>query len=132
MPKKQLDTVYICTHRGEGGGAREPPHVLNFPLKVLGNIIFCPISFSPLKVYSRYSSNGMHHAGLSCPPPLQVRESLGTVNLSICYSPDTKRLSVIILRAKDLNRGNYKETGEWAGRACVRGLIITSGDLTIG
>ncbi len=49
---------------------------------------------------------------VTLPPPLQVRESRGSVNVSMSYTPDTKRLSVIILRAKDLNQGHYKETGE--------------------
>ena len=41
-----------------------------------------------------------------------MRENLGTVLVSICYSPDTKKLGVIVLRAKDLNKGNSRETGK--------------------
>ena len=43
---------------------------------------------------------------------LQTRENLGTVLISLCYSPDTKKLGVIILRAKDLNKGDSRDTGE--------------------
>lgn len=42
----------------------------------------------------------------------QSSESHGTVLLSMCYSPDSKKLSVILLRAKDLNKENDKETGQ--------------------
>lgn len=48
----------------------------------------------------------------SLPPSLQSSESHGTVLLSMCYSPDSKKLSVILLRAKDLNKENDKETGQ--------------------
>lgn len=44
-----------------------------------------------------------------------MRENLGTVLVSICYSPDTKKMGVIVLRAKDLNKGNSQETGERGG-----------------
>ena len=30
----------------------------------------------------------------------------------MCYNTDSKKVSVILLRAKDLNRENAKETGE--------------------
>lgn len=46
-----------------------------------------------------------------------MRENLGTILVSICYSPDSKKLGVIILRAKDLNRGNGKDTGEPRGNS---------------
>ena len=54
----------------------------------------------------------------------QAGENLGTVLLSLCYSPDAKKLSVIILRAKDLNKGIAKEIGEsWlvASLMCMHG-----------
>ena len=44
---------------------------------------------------------------------LQVRENLGTVLISLCYTPESKKLSVIVLRAKDLNKGNTQDTGLW-------------------
>ena len=50
----------------------------------------------------------------------QTSVSLGTVLLSMCYSQESKKLSVILLRAKDLNRGNTKETGKEIGRASCR------------
>ena len=43
---------------------------------------------------------------------LQVRESIGTVLISLSYSPKIQKLGVIVLRAKDLNRGVSKEMGE--------------------
>lgn len=43
---------------------------------------------------------------------LQVCEDLGTVLISLSYVPESQKLSVIILRAKDLNKGNAKEMGE--------------------
>ena len=52
-----------------------------------------------------------------------MRENLGTVLISLCYTPETKKLSIIILRAKDLNKGNGRDTG-----LCVeeegKGVII--------
>ncbi len=48
----------------------------------------------------------------SLPTVWQVRENLGTVLLSLCYSPESKKLSVIILRARDLNKGVAKDIGE--------------------
>ena len=42
----------------------------------------------------------------------QTTVSHGTVLLSMCYSTDSKKLSIILLRAKDLNRENAKETGQ--------------------
>ena len=44
---------------------------------------------------------------------LQIRENLGTVLVSLCYTPESKKLSVIVLRAKDLNKGNTQDTGLW-------------------
>ena len=50
----------------------------------------------------------------------QLSENLGTVLISLSYSPDTRKLSVIILRAKDLNRGIAKETGVFSNHfVCV-------------
>ena len=40
-----------------------------------------------------------------------MRENRGTVLLSLSYSPESKKLSVILLRAKELNEGNAKDTG---------------------
>ncbi len=39
--------------------------------------------------------------------------------VSICYSPDTKKLGVIVLRAKDLNKSNSRETGRFWPDAVV-------------
>jgi hypothetical protein len=52
--------------------------------------------------------------------------SHGTVLLSLCYSTDTKKLSVILLRAKDLNRDNCKETDPQAK------IQVTIGEKVIG
>lgn len=46
---------------------------------------------------------------------MQPRENHGIVLLSLSYSPESKKLSVIILRAKDLNEGNAKDTGMCTG-----------------
>ena len=43
---------------------------------------------------------------------MQVRENLGTVLVSMSYSPESQKLSIIILRAKDLNRGVAKAIGK--------------------
>lgn len=56
----------------------------------------------------------------SLPPSPQSTESHGTVLLSMCYSPDSKKLSVILLRAKDLNKENDKETGQSVRQPCTQ------------
>lgn len=43
----------------------------------------------------------------------QARENLGTVLLSLSYNPESKKLSVIILRAKDLNKSVAKDIGKY-------------------
>jgi len=43
---------------------------------------------------------------------LQLREDLGTILVSLTYTPDSKKLAVILLRAKDLNKGESHSTGK--------------------
>jgi hypothetical protein len=52
--------------------------------------------------------------------------SNGTILLSMCYNSDSKKLSVILLRAKDLNKENAKETDPQAK------IQVTVGDKVIG
>lgn len=73
----------------------------------------------------RFDQIGVATVTLSLQPP-KPRENMGTVLLSICYSPDSKKLSVIILRAKDLNKGKAKETDTQAKiSVCVGDKIMT-------
>lgn len=61
--------------------------------------------------------------------PLQSpksRENLGTVLISICYSPETKKLGIILLRAKDLNKSVAKSVDPQAK------LWVSLGDKTLG
>ena len=63
------------------------------------------------------SLNTQYPLSLSLPPSLspslllQTSVSIGTVLVSMCYNTDSKKLSIILLRAKDLNKELCKETG---------------------
>lgn len=50
--------------------------------------------------------------GLCLKCPQRFGEYCGVILLSLCYDQLNKKLSVIILRAKDLNKGKSDETGE--------------------
>lgn len=69
-------------------------------------------SLSPSSLFLHLPSSLSHPLSLILSLSPQSSESHGTVLLSMCYSPDSKKLSVILLRAKDLNKENDKETGK--------------------
>lgn len=54
--------------------------------------------------------NGEAQLALILHPPKIITEQNGVVFLSLCFDPDNKKLSIIILRAKDLNNNKTDET----------------------